>query len=136
MDREVFVFIDLRDPPIPVGRLSTRIRRERESASFEYDGGWLKQAERFALEPALPLTPGPFHTVPDNALFGTIGGSAPDRWGRGPMRRSEHHHPEREARTEKVVATNARHDLPPRPKPAFSALSAAREMRSAALAST
>ena len=61
----------------------------RESATFEYDDAWLKHRERFALEPALQLGPGPFHTGPDRALFGAIGDSAPDRWGRVLMRRAE-----------------------------------------------
>jgi len=41
------------------------------------------------LEPALPLSPGPFHTAPGAPLFGPIGDSAPDRWGRALMRRAE-----------------------------------------------
>lgn len=103
MDREVFVFIDLHVEPLLVGRLWTRIRKGRESASFEYDEAWLKHAERFALEPALTLAPGPFHTPPGKALFGAIGDSAPDRWGRVLMRRSERRHAEREGRTPRTL---------------------------------
>ena len=44
---------------------------------------------RFSLEPALTLGPGPFHTPSDKPLFGAIGDSAPDRWGRVLMRRAE-----------------------------------------------
>lgn len=89
MDREVFVYVDLRGEPILVGRLWAHVRRGRESATFEYDPGWLDHPERFALEPALPLGPGPFHTPPGAPLFGPIGDSAPDRWGRVLMRRAE-----------------------------------------------
>lgn len=81
MDREIFVYIDLHGEPVLVGRLWSRIRKGRESATFEYDNGWLEHPERFALEPALTLAPGPFHTPPEKALFGAIGDSAPDRWG-------------------------------------------------------
>jgi serine/threonine-protein kinase HipA len=61
----------------------------RQSASFEYEQNWLKHPERFALDPALQLTKGAFHTQADQMLFGAIGDSAPDRWGRGLMRRAE-----------------------------------------------
>jgi len=89
MDREVFVYVDLRGEPVLVGRLWAHVRRGRESATFEYDPRWLDHPERFALEPALPLGPGPFHTAPGAPLFGPIGDSAPDRWGRVLMRRAE-----------------------------------------------
>jgi len=49
----------------------------------------LKHSKKFALDPALQLTLGAFHTTPDQILFGAIGDSAPDRSGRGLMRRAE-----------------------------------------------
>jgi serine/threonine-protein kinase HipA len=61
----------------------------RESASFDYVEGWLRHDEHFALEPSLALTGGAFHTVADQSLFGSIGDSSPDRWGRVLMRRAE-----------------------------------------------
>jgi serine/threonine-protein kinase HipA len=89
-DRIAFVHVDWEEKPMLVGRLYTRNRKGRESASFEYDDGWLENATyRFALEPALSLHPGPFHTPQGRALFGSIGDSAPDRWGRMLMRRAE-----------------------------------------------
>jgi serine/threonine-protein kinase HipA len=72
-----------------VGRLWCHNRNGRESASFEYDDTWLKHNQRYALEPALTLSPGAFHTTADKSLFGSIGDSAPDRWGRLIMRRAE-----------------------------------------------
>ncbi|WP_244500450.1 HipA N-terminal domain-containing protein [Methyloceanibacter methanicus] len=87
MDKEVFVYVDLHGTPHLVGRLWARTRNGRDSASFEYDRAWLDNRERFALEPALTLGEGAFHT--DRALFGAIGDSAPDRWGRVLMRRAE-----------------------------------------------
>ena len=36
-----------------------RIRKPRESGTFEYDAGWLKRPDRFALEPAHILDEGP-----------------------------------------------------------------------------
>jgi serine/threonine-protein kinase HipA len=96
MDREVLVYVDLQGTPYLVGRLWTRMRKDRESATFEYDKSWLAHAERFSLEPALKLGPGPFHTPSDKPLFGAIGDSAPDRWGRVLMRRAERRRAERE----------------------------------------
>jgi serine/threonine-protein kinase HipA len=103
MDREIFVYMDLHGDSIPVGRLWSRVRKGRESASFEYAPAWLTHPERFALEPALTLAPGPFHTPPEKALFGAIGDSAPDRWGRVLMRRGERRRAERENQTSRTL---------------------------------
>ena len=94
-------------PEKPVGRLWFRSSNGKESASFEYDSAWLAPQSKkqnnwdigsfdcFALEPALKLISGTFHT--QNApLFGSLGDSAPDRWGRILMRRKE----ERRAKAE------------------------------------
>jgi serine/threonine-protein kinase HipA len=89
MDREVLVYVHTTGEPRLAGRLCTRARKNRQTATFEYDPGWLDHAERFSLEPALTLAPGPFHAPSDKPLFGAIGDSAPDRWGRVLMRRAE-----------------------------------------------
>jgi len=103
MQREILVHIDTQDSPRLVGRLWTHLRRGRESASFEYDPAWLDNPERFALEPALSLDPGPFHTPSDKPLFGAIGDSAPDRWGRVLMRRAERRRAEDEKETPRTL---------------------------------
>jgi serine/threonine-protein kinase HipA len=103
MDREVLVYVDLQGTPHLVGRLWARMRKERESATFEYEKSWLTHPERFSLEPALKLGPGPFHTPSDKPLFGAIGDSAPDRWGRVLMRRAERRRAEREGQTPRTV---------------------------------
>jgi len=89
MSREIFVHIALGENNIFIGRLWFHSRKGKESASFEYDKSWLAHPERFALEPALKLTEGVFHTGIDQDIFGAIGDSAPDRWGRVLMRRAE-----------------------------------------------
>ena len=89
MDRQVFVYAELQGVSHLVGRLWARARQNRESASFEYDESWLQNPERFALEPALTLGAGTFHTASGRTMFGAIGDSAPDRWGRLLMRRAE-----------------------------------------------
>ncbi|MBK9562515.1 MAG: type II toxin-antitoxin system HipA family toxin [Micavibrio sp.] len=72
-----------------VGTLWCRHRKGRESASFEYDKSWLENPEKFSLEPALQLVQGSMHTAEKQKLFGAIGDSAPDRWGRLLMMRAE-----------------------------------------------
>jgi len=87
--KEILVSIMLGNENIRVGRLWFHVKGNKESASFEYEKSWLKHNERFALEPALHLTEGSFHTGQETSLFGAIGDSAPDRWGRVLMRRAE-----------------------------------------------
>jgi serine/threonine-protein kinase HipA len=103
MDKETFVYIDLNGATHLVGRLWARARKNKQSATFEYDPGWLQHAARFSLEPALTLGPGPFHTPADAPMFGAIGDSAPDRWGRALMRRMERRRAEREKQTPRTL---------------------------------
>jgi serine/threonine-protein kinase HipA len=103
MDRSAFVYVDLAEGPVLVGRLWSRVRKGRESASFEYDRTWLARPDAFALEPGLMLTPGPFHTSDGKSIFGALGDSAPDRWGRMLMRRLERRRAEREKTTPRTL---------------------------------
>ena len=88
MTEAILVYIDLNGNSELVGRLWSHIRDRRESATFEYDGEWLRSPRKFALEPALKLTPGPHQTPDSRSIFSAIGDSAPDRWGRFLMRRA------------------------------------------------
>lgn len=103
MDKELLVHADLSGTPHLVGRLWSRTRKDRESATFEYDRSWLSNPVRFSLEPALMLGPGPFHTASGQPLFGAIGDSAPDRWGRTLMRRAERRRAERSRETPRTL---------------------------------
>jgi serine/threonine-protein kinase HipA len=105
LDRQVqvCVYIDHPDSPVLVGRLLSRVRKGRETVTFEYDPGWLSRPDRFALEPALMLAPGPFHAGSDKVQFGSIGDSAPDRWGRALMRRAERRAAERAGRAPRTL---------------------------------
>jgi len=96
MDKETFVYVDLDGVPHLMGRLWAHVRKNKESATFEYDKAWQENPARFSLEPALQVGPGPFHTPADTPMFGAIGDSAPDRWGRALMRRMERRRAERE----------------------------------------
>jgi serine/threonine-protein kinase HipA len=103
MDKDVLVYVDLEGATHLVGRLWGRMRKGRESATFEYDKNWLANPDRFSLEPALKLGPGPFHTPSEKPLFGAIGDSAPDRWGRVLMRRAERRRAERQGETPRTL---------------------------------
>src|SRR5437588_6468382 len=89
MDREVLVYVDLDGNADLAGRRWGCRAKDNESPTFEYDEEWLKNPAKFSFEPALQLGPGPFHTPADTPMFGAIGDSAPDRWGRALMRRME-----------------------------------------------
>jgi len=70
--KEVIVSISLGNENIRVGKLWFNMQKNRERAAFEYDETWLKHPEKFALESALKLTTGTFHTEARMELFGAI----------------------------------------------------------------
>jgi len=86
-----FVHIDLAGQARLVGRLWIRTARGKESASFEFDPSWIADPVHYALGPALPPTEGSFHSGDGRAMFGALGDSAPDRWGRKLITRNEAH---------------------------------------------
>jgi serine/threonine-protein kinase HipA len=98
-----FVYVDLGGCTYRVGRLWSLASRGREGASFEYDADWLRHPERFSLEPALEVGPGTFHTAGGRALFGALGDSAPDRWGRSLIARNERRQANREHRQPRTL---------------------------------
>jgi len=58
----------------------------RERSAFAYAETWLGTADRFALEPALPLVTGPqFHRKAQNGsvFHGAFADTEPDGWARG-----------------------------------------------------
>lgn len=102
-DRTLLVYVDLEGTPHFVGRLWARSPRGRESATFEYDAAWLANPLKFALEPALTLGPGPHHTAAGRSIFGAIGDSAPDRWGRVLIQREERRKARQENRAPRTL---------------------------------
>lgn len=96
-DPAAYVHIDLPGGTRPVGRLWVNRDRNGERASFEFDTTWLADPIHHALGPALPAKTGSFHTGQGRALFGALGDSAPDRWGRTLIAQNE----ARRARIEK-----------------------------------
>ena len=98
MSEEIEVHIDFAEAPKRVGTLYRHIRRDGETTSFEYHEDWLGDAARFSLEPALTLHRGAFAPGAGMSIFGSIGDSAPDTWGRRLMQRAARRSPEREGR--------------------------------------
>ena len=81
-----------------IGRARSNRVRGKETVAFEYDEEWLREADRFELEPELPLTRGGFVPPAGQAIHGSLGDSAPDTWGRRLMQRGERRQAESEGR--------------------------------------
>jgi serine/threonine-protein kinase HipA len=77
--------------------------RGKETILFEYTEEWLKDADRFELEPGLPLTRGGFAPPDGQSIHGTLGDSAPDTWGRRLMQRAERRQATREGRAVRTL---------------------------------
>jgi serine/threonine-protein kinase HipA len=86
-DRLVHVYADLDGQAHLAGCIYAHNNKGKETASFEYEAEWLANPRRYSLEPALTLGEGHFYTP--RSLFGSLGDSAPDRWGRRLMKRAE-----------------------------------------------
>lgn len=97
------VYVDIADSTHLVGRLFVAASRGRESATFIYAPEWIDSGHRFALEPALALSAGPYYTTPGRALFGALGDSAPDRWGQTLLRRDERRRAKEEGRAPRTL---------------------------------
>ena len=95
---DVEVHIDLEEQVRPLGILHRQVSRRGETVTFEYDAAWLEDTNRFSIEPALTLTAGAFPPQAGQPIFGSIGDSAPDTWGRRLMQRAERRLAEREGR--------------------------------------
>ncbi len=95
---DVEIHIDLEGQVRPLGILHRQASRRGETVTFEYDEAWLGDANHFSIEPALTLTAGAFPPQAGQPIFGSIGDSAPDTWGRRLMQRAERRLAEREGR--------------------------------------
>lgn len=102
MPDDVEVHIDLNGETRRVGTLYVPRRRPRAPVTFEYHDAWLEEPSRFSLEPALKLDRGAF--APNEGVFGSIGDSAPDTWGRRLMQRAERRRADREERTVRTLS--------------------------------
>jgi len=100
---DVEVHIELGGRTRRVGLLRRHRARRTATITFEYDAAWLGDENRFSIEPALALTRGTFPPRTGQALFGAIGDSAPDAWGRRLMQRSERRQAERDGRAVRTL---------------------------------
>lgn len=91
------------DDTRPIGRARANRARGKETVLFDYADEWLRDADRFALEPALPLTRGAFAPPPGHAIHAALGDSAPDTWGRRLMQRAERRQAEKEGRAVRTL---------------------------------
>jgi serine/threonine-protein kinase HipA len=100
---DIEVHLDLGGKTRPIGLLRRNAMRRTETVTFEYDSSWLADADCFSIEPALQLTRGTFAPNQDKALFGSIGDSAPDTWGRRLMQRAERRRATRDGRAVRTL---------------------------------
>jgi serine/threonine-protein kinase HipA len=100
---DIEVHIDLDGQSRRVGLLRQNIVRRTETVTFEYDDIWFDDASRFSIEPALILTRGIFRPSRGQSMFGSIGDSAPDTWGRRLMQRAERRQAERDERAVRTL---------------------------------
>ncbi len=101
---DIEVHIDLEGRARQVGLARSNRVRGAETILFEYVPSWLTDGDRFSLEPALGLTRGTFAPPAGQAVFGSIGDSAPDTWGRRLMQRVERRAANREGRPIRTLA--------------------------------
>jgi serine/threonine-protein kinase HipA len=100
---DIEVHINLDGQNRRVGLLRRNVAHRRETVTFEYDDVWFDDASRFSIEQALTLTRGIFPPPQGQSMFGSIGDSAPDTWGRRLMQRAERRQAERDDRAVRTL---------------------------------
>ncbi|MEO7742226.1 MAG: HipA N-terminal domain-containing protein, partial [Usitatibacter sp.] len=75
------VGVYLGESAVPVGDLTFVADRGKEACQFAYATSWLESADRFEIDPALPLSPGHHFPQGKAVLFGCFMDCAPDGWG-------------------------------------------------------
>ncbi|WP_076790882.1 type II toxin-antitoxin system HipA family toxin [Chlorobium sp. KB01] len=93
---DVEVYIDWQGSCRFIGRLHRQSGRGREKVSFEYDNAWIEAYDNFSIDASLKVGRGVFVPRPRQDMFGTLGDSSPDQWGRRLMRRAERRRAEKE----------------------------------------
>jgi serine/threonine-protein kinase HipA len=100
---DIEIHVDLHGQLRRVGLARCNRVRGSETILFEYADEWLANPDRFSIEPALALTRGVFPPPVGQSVFGAIGDSAPDTWGRRLMQRFERRQAQREARAVRTL---------------------------------
>lgn len=99
---------------VRVGMLHHDAHGARASSAFEYGAAWLRDPERFAIDPSLRLISGPqFHRkIRDGSAFGgAIADTEPDGWGRRVILRDHAKQREQARRAGRPVDTRPLDDL-------------------------
>ena len=100
---DVQVFLDSYGALRRVGTLRRYSGARRERVTYEHDPHWLTSSDAFQFDPTIPLTAGVIVPQAHKEMFGTLGDSAPDTWGRELMRRKERRQAELEGRPPRVL---------------------------------
>ncbi|MCA8891359.1 MAG: HipA domain-containing protein [Hyphomonas sp.] len=100
---EIEVHISLDGETCRVGTLLRQAARGRESVTFQSHEDWLAHPARFSLQPGLGVGKGMFHPGESREMFGCIGDSAPDTWGRRLMQRAERRAAHKEGRAPQTL---------------------------------
>lgn len=95
---DIEVHIELDGETLPVGLARRHAARGAETITSEYAEAWLANDRSFSIDPGLRLGRGVFPPAQRQAIFGALGDSAPDTWGRRLMQRAERRRAEREGR--------------------------------------
>ena len=101
---DIEVHIELDGEVQPVGLARRHSARGGETITFEYADAWLANDRRFSIDPGLRLGRGVFPPAQRQAIFGALGDSAPDTWGRRLMQRAERRRAEREGRAVRTLS--------------------------------
>ena len=83
-DAPILVYVSIDGQDALAGTMYGSRRHKTESASFAYYPEYLRRPDAYALDPAMPLSQGAFHTAANQKLFGAFRDCSPDRWGRRP----------------------------------------------------
>lgn len=102
-ERTLHVHVDLGSEAILAARLHGNAQGGQENAALELDRHWLQHPLHAIYAPLLTLPAGPYYTGSHMPLYGAIGDSAPDRWGRMLLRRFERREAGREKRGPRVL---------------------------------
>ena len=100
---DIEVFLDAFGKRRRVGLLRRHAKSRRERVTYDHDPGWLASPEAFQFDPSLPLDRGIIAPPDGQEMFGSLGDSAPDSWGRRLMRRNERRNAEREGRQPRTL---------------------------------
>jgi serine/threonine-protein kinase HipA len=103
MRDSLVVTVNLDGVDVEAGILYPHAHRGVESASFRYFDSYLAHGSAYALDPALPLAVGTFHTPQGKPLFNAFSDSAPDRWGRNLITRNERQQARAEGRAQRTL---------------------------------